>query len=87
MRLYWALFTISECQLESIFPKVFSMAVDFFSEVNDFLNKANNVEISTNQKAYIITRVQVSRLKNQNYNDHKMNLNFEFKICHRWFHQ
>ena len=60
MRIFWALFTISECQLESIFPKVFSMAVDFFSDVNEFLNKANNNDSSTNQEAYIKNRAQVS---------------------------
>ena len=59
MRINWALFTISECQLESIFPKVFSMAIDFFSDVNDFLNKANINDSSTNQEAYIISRVKL----------------------------
>ena len=59
MRIYWALFTISECQLESIFPKVFSMAIDFFSDVNDFLNKANINDSSINQEAYIISRVKL----------------------------
>ena len=73
MRIFWALFTISECQLESIFPKVFSMAVDFFSDVNDFLNKANNVESFTNQKAYIITRaLQGSTQLIKKIQDHKM---------------
>ena len=59
MRILWAVFTISECQLESIFPKVFSMAVDFFSDVNEFLNKANNNDSSTNQEPFKTTRVQL----------------------------
>ena len=62
MRIFWALFTISECQLESIFPKVFSMAVDFFSDVNEFLNKANNNDSSTNQERFKITRFQLVEL-------------------------